>query len=160
MRNAKAAGIYIGAYHYAHPDRNSAIAEADHFVSVIMPYISTGYMVPALDLEEGYSIGKPALSQWVNTFMNRVKARTGVTPVIYTSANYARNYLDSSVTVWPLWIAHWTYNPGSSPSTGVWSTWYFWQYSDKGHVPGISGNVDLDVFNGDLSALEASFVIH
>jgi len=36
-----------------------------------------------------------------------------------------------------------------------WDAWTFWQYSETGSVPGISGSVDLDYFNGSLSDLEA-----
>jgi hypothetical protein len=34
-----------------------------------------------------------------------------------------------------------------------WTTWKFWQYADNGSVPGISGAVDLDRFNGTLAQL-------
>ena len=38
-----------------------------------------------------------------------------------------------------------------------WSSWEFWQYSSTGSVPGISGNVDLDVFDGTLLELLQQF---
>ena len=37
--------------------------------------------------------------------------------------------------------------------TPAWSDWTFWQDSSTGMVPGISGNVDLDQFNGTLDDL-------
>jgi len=161
MRNGHAAGLYMGAYHFARPNapiQDDAIAEADFFVNQISPYLTSGYLVPALDLEVGSDLGWGALTDWANTFLNRVYQRTGVKPIIYTSAYYARN-LEPSITQWDLWIAHWTYDPNANPSTGVWSTWAFWQYSDQGSVPGISGNVDLDVFNGDVQELKSRYVI-
>ena len=157
MENGHAAGLYMGAYHFAHPADNNATQEADHFLNVIEPYLKDGYMVPALDLEDGSSLGKTALSKWVNEFMNHIKDTTGLTGVIYTNSNYANNYLDSSVTQWPLWIAEYGV---SSPNTGVWSTWWFWQYTSSGSVSGISGDVDLDYYNGDISSLYSNFVIH
>jgi hypothetical protein len=36
-----------------------------------------------------------------------------------------------------------------------WTSWKAWQWSDSGSVPGISGHVDLDLFNGDEAALSA-----
>ena len=30
----------------------------------------------------------------------------------------------------------------------AWSYYTFWQHSDTGSVPGVSGDVDLDYFNG------------
>ncbi|MFX0206925.1 MAG: GH25 family lysozyme, partial [Candidatus Hodarchaeota archaeon] len=158
MNGGTTAGLYMGPYHYARPDVYSATAEATHFVSVIDDYMIDGYMRPALDLEEGTSLGKTALTDWVINFMTYVEDQTGVEPIIYCNSNYANNYLDSRVTQYDLWIANWDVQ---TPNTGVWDTWAFWQYtvSDAGYVPGISGRADLDYYNGDLSSLEQNFVI-
>ncbi len=158
MQNGKAAGLYMGAYHFARPSSNSPEAEADHFVNVAGPYIKNGYLRPVLDLETGTSLGWSGLSDWANRWMQRVLQLTGVEPILYVSTYYASN-LQFYLTSYDLWIAHWTYDPNKSPNTGKWSTWMFWQYSDKGTVSGISGYVDLDVFNGDLSALVSQAVI-
>ncbi len=164
MEEAHAAGMLIGAYHYARPDLgNDAADEARYFVSVAGTYLKEGYLRPALDLEEGASIGKAALSNWVHKWMDTVKSETGIEPIIYVNSNYANNYLDSSVTKYNLWIAHWRCDTGTPPNTGLWADWDFWQYYSPNYcgqnsVPGISGGVDLDIFNGDMSSLYA-FVI-
>src|ERR1700752_2318448 len=48
--NGVAAGVYMGAYHFAHPDVNStnagAIAEANYFLSVAQPYIVSCELPP------------------------------------------------------------------------------------------------------------------
>jgi len=156
INNGYTAGVMMGAYHFAHPDKNSAVAEADHFVNVIKPYLGKMQLPPALDLETGSSMGWHAMSNWVNEFMNEVKSKTGLTPIIYVNVNYAL-HLDSSVSQWPLWIADWTYNPNATPRTGVWSDWDYWQYSDKGTVPGISGsNVDIDIYKGATSSVPSA----
>ena len=51
---------------------------------------------------------------------------------------------------YPLWIAHWTSAGAPAVPAGNWagSGWTFWQHSSTGTVPGISGAVDLDRFNG------------
>ncbi len=158
MKNGSAAGLYMGAYHFARPNtpiKNDSFAEADHFVDIIMPYIKDGYLVPVLDLENGSDIGWKNLSAWANYFCGRVYNRTGVKPIIYTMPYYASN-LDSSVTQWDLWIAN--YNV-SSPNTGVWGFWSFWQNSSSGSVNGVDGNVDLDIYNGNLKSLIRDYVI-
>src|SRR5437016_7492950 len=54
---AKAAGVYIGAYHFARYDNqqgtSGASSEAAHFWNIAKNYIKTGgtYLVPMLDLE-------------------------------------------------------------------------------------------------------------
>jgi len=160
IQNGNSAGMMMGAYHFAHPERDSASSEASHFVNVIKPYMSEMQLPPALDIEgEASSIGWHSLSNWINEFMSDVQSQLGVTPVLYVNVNYA-SHLDSSVTKWPLWIADWTKDPHGTPRTGKWSTWSYWQYDDKGSVPGISGSsVDLDVGNGGkLMALHEMFM--
>ncbi|NPA75476.1 MAG: SH3 domain-containing protein [Euryarchaeota archaeon] len=158
IKNAARAGLYVGAYHFAEPTTYNATAEAQHFLDVISPYLTSGHLFPVLDLEEGSSLGKTALSNWANEFMNYIYEKTGIRGIIYTNSNYAESYLDSSLAKnWSLWIAEYGV---SAPRTGVWSTWNFWQYSDSGTVTGISGSVDMDYFNGDLQELYDNFVIH
>ncbi|MGD2250120.1 MAG: lectin-like protein [Candidatus Methanofastidiosia archaeon] len=158
MSGALSAGLYPGPYHFAHPDSYSATAEAAHFVDVAGDYMTNGYLRPALDLEDGASLSTTALTDWVIDFMTYVENETGVEPVIYCNSNYANNELDSRVTQYDLWIAHWDV---SSPNTGVWDSWEFWQYhvADYGEVPGISERCDQDYFNGDLNTLKERHVI-
>ncbi len=186
--NARAAGVLIGAYHYAHPESHIGLAGADqeaaHFWSIASNYItgSGTYLMPVLDFEQTVTNASPAytkatLSAWANQWCQDIvnyAAASGVTvrPIIYTFVSYAAgtpNFgpgLDTSITNWPLWMAQYpnTPNPqGGAPSgTSPWSSasWNFWQYSSTGTVPGIpvSGSHDLDVFNGTASSL-STFVI-
>ncbi len=52
----------------------------------------------------------------------------------------------------PLMIARWSSDPYPLPN---WPTWTMWQYTSAGHVDGVGGNVDRNVFNGSLSRLRA-----
>jgi lysozyme len=150
MQGASSAGMLVGAYHFARPDLgNSAEDEARWFVDVAGDYIKPGYLRPVLDIE----IGSADLSSWVNEWIETVTSETGVEPLIYTNAYYSSNYLDNSVKRYDLWISHWTYDPTRSPNTGIWDSWAFWQYSDMGEVPGIAGDVDLNIFRGSESEL-------
>ena len=158
MNAGNAAGLYMGAYHFATPTVDDAVDEAEYFVSVAGEYITEGYLKPVLDLEQGSELGSSVLSDWVHDWMGTVEDQTGVQPIIYVNSNYATNYLDNSVTCYDLWIAHWTYDPSGTPDTGIWENWTFWQYSDQGSVGGISGNVDLNAFNAEMTQLE-SFII-
>jgi GH25 family lysozyme M1 (1,4-beta-N-acetylmuramidase) len=162
---AQGAGVLVGVYHFAHPDTDTAAAEAQHFIAAAAQYAGNGFLRPVLDLEDGSTLGKTALSQWTNDWCAAVQAALGVDPIIYCNTNYASNFLDASVNTHPLWIANWSTSYGDpnttgSPPTGAWGgAWDFWQYSSTGTVSGISGNVDLDVFDGDLTTLQQTFVI-
>ncbi len=161
--NGVNAGVYMGAYHFAHPDVNTtnagAIAEANHFLSQAQPYIITCELPPVLDLEVSTSLTNAQLTAWVQTWMNTVQTATGIVPILYTSGSIA-NMMGSSLAAYcKLWIADPDGSPTATPPTlGPWSpNWSFKQYSWTGTVPGISGsgNVDLDSFNGTLAALKS-----
>src|SRR5690348_14548531 len=69
---AQANGVLVGVYHFAHPDTNSAAAEAAYFLSNAANYIKPGFLQPVLDLEDGSSLGKAALSTWAATWCDTV----------------------------------------------------------------------------------------
>lgn len=174
MANARAAGVLIGPYHFARPTNNTATAQADFFVSVAGKYMTNGYLRPVLDLEvEGPALGKTAMSTWANTFCNRVKALTGASPIIYTGQYFALDYLNSTVTNWPVWIATWPCGScvwpcpapctpdiqNANPSATPWTKWAFWQYAGEvTGLPGCPSTTDLDVFNGTLAELQAYLI--
>jgi GH25 family lysozyme M1 (1,4-beta-N-acetylmuramidase) len=169
MTNGQAAGLVMGAYHFAMPYYTpDATEEADHFVSVAGPYIGDGFLPPALDMEwdenepaytDPANMSPTALSAWINTWMDRVESLTGVRPVLYSSQCL---FIDSglylsTLNIYPIWVANWNGNPGvlSTCGLGPWNTWKFHQYTSTGSCSGIIGNTDLNVFNGTPADLQA-----
>src|SRR5262249_36855553 len=132
-------------------------------------FIDAGFLPPALDLEEGGGIPvvgpnntQITLAAWANQWMDAVKQQTGVDPIVYCDLNYARNRLAGlNTTARPLWLTSQSC-PGEPPSGnppspfGPWPTWTFWQYcvEGAGSVPGISGSIDVDTFNGTAAQLQ------
>ena len=57
---------------------------------------------------------------------------------------------DEGFDEYPLWIAHYYKN-----KLNISQKWYFWQHSDKGKVNGIKGDVDFNVFNGNIEELKS-----
>jgi GH25 family lysozyme M1 (1,4-beta-N-acetylmuramidase) len=173
--HAKAAGVLIGAYHFAHPEIHLGTAGADveaaYFWAEVKNYVVGGgaYLMPMLDYETspGTTYTKTTSSQWVNEWCQQLVnyGRTnGVTvkPVVYTYVSFATSWLDTTVTQWPLWMAQYPASPnpqtGSPSSTSPWSTWMFWQFTSTSVIQGIVGNCDEDVFNGTTSTM-ATYVI-
>jgi len=160
MNGGNNAGLLMGAYHFARPDNNSAVAEANHFIQVAGPYIGDGYLPPVLDLEDppGDDLQtmytSQELTQWVQTWLQIVEDSTGVEPIIYTNGRYTQ-YLSSSLNHYKLWIAEPDGNTSPPDNLGHWTDWAFKQYSWHGNVNGINGDVDLNVFNGTMSELDS-----
>ena len=147
---AMAAGLVFGAYHFARPDLHPTdpIGEADHFVDTAQ--LGPGNIVPVLDLERSGDLTQAQLTAWILAWLGEVTARTGVRPMVYTSPNGWANRTGDTTAVADagytlLWIAHWFVSASTVPAND-WqgNGWAFWQYSDCGTVPGISGCVDLD----------------
>ena len=123
-----------------------AVAEADHFIDTASPV--PGELLPALDIERSGGLGPAALEQWVGDFTARVRERTGLATVIYTSPAYWTSALGGATgpaAASPLlWIAHWDVAAPSVPAAN-WAGhgWAVWQHSSTGSVPGIAGPVDM-----------------
>lgn len=152
--NARANGIRTGAYHFAQPSATSgdAKAEADWFVAHMN--LQTGDLNPALDLEQSNGLSVSALQSWVKTWLDEVYAKTGMRPMIYTSPSFWSTYMGGTASIanagyTVLWVAHWGVTSPTVPGSN-WGGrgWTFWQYTSSGTVPGISGRVDLDRYNG------------
>lgn len=179
---ARAAGIYIGAYHYARPsvDPNltgdsSAQSEANYFWGVASNYVRSGgvYLVPMLDWEDvnatnGYNgfngftttMMSAWVNQWCNTVSNLAQAN-GVTlkPIVYTGTWYSQPNsvypgLNSTVTNWPDWIASYPSSPNAQTSAPP-STypWPSWNVWQYADTNWSGG--DSDVFNGTSNTLGA-----
>jgi lysozyme len=163
MVNGKNAGMLMGAYHFARPDNNTAIAEADRFAGVMAPYLNKNYLRPVLDLETGGgTFTKAQLSQWGNDFIHRFLNDTGVECLLYSGHNYSVNYVDSSLNGWDLWFANYPTTPdpqNGGPNLGTsFNHWEIWQYADDGTVPGISGAVDMNAAAGDVNYVKQFLV--
>ena len=150
-----AAGKLLGCYHYArdHGYEGSAEAEAVHFIPAFKPYV--GKAIPFLDWEaDALNLGP----SWAKKWLDRVKAKTGVTPGIYTSKSVCFAYNWSGVAkTYPLWVAQYpNYEETgflSEPWTdgwdfGAWDSPLIFQYTGTGRIPGYGGHLDLDLFYG------------
>lgn len=156
VRQARAAGLPVGAYHFARPENGDAVAEARFFLRNIE--LRAGDMVPMLDLED---IGDLTLAQlttwtgaWVRTVTQELR-RKGLTgkPVIYTPFNLEKGFGCL------LWVARYSDDFRAPVIPRPWQRAAIWQHSNGKFgpvksVPGI-GRVDVNALHPDvpLSAL-------
>lgn len=94
-------------------------------------------------------------------FTRTYKYIMGHMPIIYTtpsfwesiSASLSQTDVDNFISPCPLWIAHWGVTKPTIPKP--WTDWSFWQYTDKGSVPGITNACDLNSCNLTKTQLNA-----
>lgn len=144
---AKKVGIKVGFYHFFRPkNEQNAREQARHFVNTVkgMP----NDLKHALDIETTEGLSNEALTKCAIAFLEEVKKLTGQDPIVYTYTSFARSRLTSAVAKYPVWIAHYGVDkPGDNP---IWDRWIGFQYTDKGKVSGIAGNVDMNEFTPDI----------
>ncbi len=149
--------IVRGAYHFFSPQFD-AQAQAANFLSVVNSLVP-GDLPPVLDVEMDGEQTPSAIAAGIQQWLDSVQQSLGRTPIIYTSPGFWNTALGgtSAFASYPLWIAQYTSNPSPNIPSGF-SYYLFWQYSESGSVPGVTGNVDMDWFKGspaDLNQLAA-----
>ncbi len=167
MIEGKAAGVQMGAAHYARPDLNTPEVDATYFWNFAGAYIKADgkSISPAVEFEtfNGHA-STTTYTAWFNAWAADVQAKTtnSLNSVIYVSAGSGACLLNSNIKL-DGWIANYngenlyTGNPWSCcTSCDPWGpgVWDYWQVTSTGSISGISGNVDLDAFNGSLSKLK------
>ncbi|HLL75412.1 MAG TPA: GH25 family lysozyme [Pyrinomonadaceae bacterium] len=149
----KGAGVVRGPYHFF-VTADDATAQADLFVQTVKAAggILPGDLPPVIDVEADSGTGANLVGG-VQTWLDIVEQQLGRTPIIYTAPAFWNENLNGSFGRYPLWVAE--YGVSSPKRVNGWDGWTFWQHSESGSVPGISGSVDLDYFNGSPADLEA-----
>ena len=146
----KSAGLIRGAYHFGHPGVDP-VAQANFFCNVVKP--TSGDLQMALDIEVTDGKTPTQVRNWIAAFINQIKYRTGRPGIIYTGFYFWRDSAGNGPNLnCPLWLAAYVSNPAPYVPA-AWSTWSFWQYTSSGSVPGVSGNVDHDAWNGTVTNL-------
>ncbi|MGA9637672.1 glycoside hydrolase family 25 protein [Flavobacterium sp.] len=144
---AKKNKMIRGAYHYYRPNENS-LEQAALFIKTV--HLKKGDMPPVLDIEKlpkNQSIErlKIGLKRW----LEKIEAHYKVRPIIYTGEKYYDDFLKEEFSEYLFWIANYNFYREK-----IESDWLFWQFTERGSVPGIKGNVDVNIFNGDLQQLQ------
>lgn len=159
-QGAKDAGMIAGAYHFARPDDGPAAEQANRMLEVANYEKDGQTLPPVLDLEVDpsgggcYGMNVDQMTQWTTEFNNVVKEKTGKEPIIYANPSFWEQCMGGTdeFSDQPLWLAAYEVDQPSVPDG--FPTWKFWQYTDEGSVPGISGDTDLNHFQGTLGELK------
>ena len=139
-------GIKTGAYHFFSM-KSSALEQATYFVNHTL--FRQGDFPPVLDVEPtdaqiAQAGGDDVMMQRIRTFMQYVERRTGMRPILYVNQAFVNNHMQRANDIkqrYNVWIARYgQYKPDVKLA--------FWQLCADGRVQGITGDVDINVFNG------------
>ena len=140
-RNAKAAGLDVGVYYYTYAT-SEAMADAELALLRQAVYGKEFSLPICVDVEENKlkKLSTLDLSNLTAYALEQVE-RMGFYAQLYTYTGY-KHELDMArlSSRWDVWLADYT---GKTPN--VTFNYNAHQHTSKGAVPGISGNVDLNV---------------
>lgn len=142
---ATAAGIKVGVYFFSQAiSVEEAVEEAEYLLNIIkdwnveMPVVYDWEFISD-DARTG-KVDARTLTDCTKAFCDRVK-QAGYTPMIYFNKNqsmdklYLRELID-----YKFWLAHYDTVLNYPYKVDM------WQYTETGAVPGIEGNVDINLF--------------
>jgi hypothetical protein len=99
----------------------------------------------------GGGVSTAVFTSRLQTWLNVVQSALGVRPLILGTTGEWDTLTGSDtafgIAGYPLWIAY-VGADSSPPLPDGWTTWAFWAHSFTGSVPGISGDVEEDYFDG------------
>lgn len=146
-KNARANGLLVGAYIYSYADSTSDIIQEKE---AVIKWLGGKHLdLPVfLDLEDKKTgkCTREEITTFANEFCKYVE-QNGYTSGIYANKYWLLNKIDVNNlinNIMPcIWLAEWN-NEASYP--GIYT---IWQYTSKGSVNGIKGNVDLNYLYDD-----------
>ena len=125
-----------GFYHYARPENNLPVREAQHFLDLVGHH--AGHAIYALDVE-GNALGIDNLDTWCAKWCSYILRDTGVLPMIYTSESQLYRFKKCAAIGCGLWVAKWS-SGKKFPKVKPWPFFALWQYQ--------ASALDYDFFNG------------
>lgn len=141
-RQARAAGVRVGAYHFFTFCRGGA-EQARNFVAVV-PRVADA-LPPAVDLEFGGNCGRVpddrAMRRELDAYLGIVEAAYSRPALLYVTPEFLARY-GAALPPRALWRRSILREPDAS------APWCLWQFHNRGRVDGIDGAVDLNVFEG------------
>lgn len=142
-RNARAAGLDVGVYYYTYAT-SEAMADAELALLRQAVYGKELTLPVAVDVEDNKlgKLDKQSLTDLTAYALHEVE-RMGFYAQLYTYTSFAKAHLyvdGAALQPYDVWLADYT---GKTPN--VTFNYNAHQHTSKGSVPGITGNVDLNV---------------
>lgn len=142
-------GIPYGTFLYSYADTvEKARSEAQHVIRLVQGKNLT-YPI-YYDMEDNSVMNKidtKTAEQIAQTFLSTLEANGYKNVAVYSSKSLFETKLTADIfNRYPRWVAH--YND----TCGYQGSYHMWQYTNKGQIDGITGNVDLDYKIGNWTS--------
>ena len=148
--NAKSNNLKVGFYHFLTATNiQEAEQQAIFFASVISGKQADCKL--ALDYEQFGGVDKEQINQIAMAFIQKVKELTKKQVIIYSDLYNSESTFSRELSEQgELWIAYYGDYRNLERVNASWDSFIGVQYTDRGVVPGIRGNVDRDLFSEEV----------
>lgn len=139
-------GLAMGSYHFFRANV-SMLEQFENMTSVVDP--TKQDIVPMIDVEAANGVPADVFANRLKEFLKMVEDFYGRPPVLYTYVNFYNKYIaNRGFGKYPLMIAF--YN-GTPPSVADGKKYIMWQYTCRGRIAGVKGDVDKSRFTNGAS---------
>ena len=139
-------GIPIGVYLFSYANTVAkASSEAEHTLRLVAGHkLPLGVWYDIEDNKTSGSVSKSTLTDIINKYCSIIK-EAGYNVGIYANLSWLNNKIDSSLQdKYDIWVAQYYKECQYKKDYKI------WQYASDGKVDGISGNVDMNYYYGEL----------
>lgn len=147
IKGARRQGLRCGSYHYL-SCLTSVRSQFRNFQKAMRGHKQD--LIPMIDIEhEGVKRwSKKQVQDSVALFAKLIERKYGKKPLIYSHVNFYNSHLTPRYNKYFLFLSRYSSERPSIKGVGRHN---IWQFTDRGRVRGIHGNVDLDRFMSGTS---------
>ena len=149
MQGAEAAGLEVGAYFFSQAVNEEEAAEEALFAADVIQRSGVRMTLPLVYDPESIegaqgradNLSREQISANAQAFKKAAESAMKCKTALYTNLYWEKNYFDNeTLNDFEIWYADYE----ETPQTPYHFTW--WQYSETGSVPGIKGEMDLNLW--------------
>lgn len=151
--NARKAGLKVGAYHFFRFNSPGYLQGLNLVNSIQGRKLELPIVIDVEDAGNPAPDSAHGVALRLNEMIKHLEEH-GYSVMIYTNKMGYKRYIRNRVPDSSIWLC----SLAQEPDQGM--NWTFWQYSHHGKVPGITGYVDKNVFQGSEKAFDQVFSFH
>lgn len=137
------AGLKRGAYHFFRFDKDGVEQAMNLLDAIGNRHLEMGMAIDVESSGNPEGISEDVIRERLASMVDYLNLR-GIAPTLYCNKKDYFKYMEGTFPGHYLWVC----SLSEEPSVGACT---FWQYSHKGNVKGIKGDVDMNVFGGSRS---------
>ena len=145
-------GLKVGSYHFFRPMVDLEL-QLQNFKTQCLP--GEQDLIPMLDVETVGKLSTEAFCDSLFKFLNLLEETYHQKPLVYTFRNFYNKHLLGKLDDYQLMVAMYADEP---PVLADQRDYIIWQYTCKGRIMGVGGQVDKSYIMGDHTLRELRFI--